>query len=253
MSQAGQAEAFTDDRLLDGRVLLRQPARGFRAGSDAVFLAAAVAARSGELVVDIGSAHGPAALCLAWRCPEVTVTGLDRQADLIALAKDNADRNRWSDRVRFVCSDLAHALALGPFDHAMTNPPYRRVGNRSPDRAREAARHEGELALADWIDRSAALIRPGGSLTVIFTAARASELIAAMQRHLGDLLVRELWSRRAGPAELVIVRGLCGGASELRRAPAFIVHRDDQRFTEEAEDILRGGAALSLAAPLGPS
>ena len=37
---------ITEDRLLDGRVILRQPRDGFRAGIDSVLLAAAVPATS---------------------------------------------------------------------------------------------------------------------------------------------------------------------------------------------------------------
>ena len=38
-------EDFTEDHLLDGRVALRQPRQGFRAGLDAVLLAAFIPAK----------------------------------------------------------------------------------------------------------------------------------------------------------------------------------------------------------------
>ena len=71
--------ALTKDRFLGGRPRLYQPAQGVRAGSDAVLLAAAVAAKAGESALDVGCGVGPAALCLACRVAGVRVTGLEIQ------------------------------------------------------------------------------------------------------------------------------------------------------------------------------
>ncbi len=65
-------EATTRDAFLGGRLMLRQPRRGHRAGHDAVLLAAATAGRAGERVVEFGAGIGTAALALAAR-----VGGLD--------------------------------------------------------------------------------------------------------------------------------------------------------------------------------
>ena len=49
-----------EDRLLDGRVRLRQPARGYRAGMDAALLAAACDARPGQrAAICINTAPAP--------------------------------------------------------------------------------------------------------------------------------------------------------------------------------------------------
>src|SRR5262249_33726755 len=57
----------TTDRFLDGRLRLQQPTRGFRAGLDAVVLAAAVPAEGGDSVLELGAGCGTATLCLAAR------------------------------------------------------------------------------------------------------------------------------------------------------------------------------------------
>ena len=48
------AEEYTEDHLLNGRVALRQPRQGFRAGLDAVLLAAFIPAKPGEAVLEAG-------------------------------------------------------------------------------------------------------------------------------------------------------------------------------------------------------
>ena len=56
------ATTETDDRLLGGRVIVRQPRDGFRVSVDAVLLAAAVALAPGTRALDVGCGSGGATL-----------------------------------------------------------------------------------------------------------------------------------------------------------------------------------------------
>src|SRR6202795_4248300 len=61
------AGEFTEDAFLGGRLRLRQPKSGHRAGHDAMLLAAATSARAGDRVVDFGAGVGAAGLAGAKR------------------------------------------------------------------------------------------------------------------------------------------------------------------------------------------
>src|SRR5271163_3858303 len=127
--------SFSEDRLLGGRVRLKQPAAGYRAAIDPVFLAAAVAAEPHQLVLDIGCGAGAAMLCLAARVPHVRVVGLEMQRDLVRLAGDNAILNAMEARVSVMIGDLLHSpprLSPGAFDHVMANPPFHERGRATP-------------------------------------------------------------------------------------------------------------------------
>ncbi|RJL18858.1 methyltransferase, partial [Paracoccus siganidrum] len=56
-----------EDGFLGGRLRIRQPARGYRSGADAVMLAAACPAAPGQRVLELGCGAGVASLCLGWR------------------------------------------------------------------------------------------------------------------------------------------------------------------------------------------
>lgn len=88
-----QAPPTTTDSLLGGRVVLRQPAHGYRAATDPVLLAAAVPAAAGDCVLDLGCGVGAAALCLAARVPGLRLSGLEVAPGLAALARANAAAN----------------------------------------------------------------------------------------------------------------------------------------------------------------
>src|SRR4051794_40599235 len=50
--------AWSEDRLLDGRIFLKQPRDGYRAAIDPVLLAAATPAAPGERILDVGAGVG---------------------------------------------------------------------------------------------------------------------------------------------------------------------------------------------------
>ena len=98
------------DRLLGGRVLFDQPVEGYRSAIDPVLLAAAVPAKSGESVLELGSGAGAASLCLALRVPGCRIVGIEQDAALVALANANACVNSIEDRVRCVVGDISAVL-----------------------------------------------------------------------------------------------------------------------------------------------
>ena len=77
---------ITEDAVLGGRLILRQPKRGHRVGHDAILLAAAVDAHGGEHAVELGAGVGAAGLALAKRIDGLTVTLVEIDAALAALA-----------------------------------------------------------------------------------------------------------------------------------------------------------------------
>ena len=89
----GGGASETLDAFLGGRLHLRQPARGFRAGMDALLLAAAVPARPGEAVLELGCGGGAAILALGTRVQGLVLTGLEIQPAYAALARANASLN----------------------------------------------------------------------------------------------------------------------------------------------------------------
>lgn len=244
-------ESFTEDRLLGGRVALKQPAAGYRAGIDPVLLAASVGAQAGERVLDVGSGAGAAALCLAVRVPGALVVGLDADRASVGLAAGNAQATGVADRAQFYICDLRSLpvrLSPGIFDHVMTNPPYlKEAGARpSPTAHKAMATVEGEVPLADWLQFCVKMVRPRGTVSVIHRADRLHEVLAALDGRLGELTILPLWPGGDGEkaAKRILVRGRRGVAGPLSLVPGLVLHRPDGQFTEQAERVLRNGAPL---------
>ena len=248
MSSGERSNRLTEDRLLGGRVIVRQPKHGFRVAIDSVLLAAAVPAQDGERILEPGAGIGGAALMLAARVPGCRVAGFEAQRSLVSIAGENIRLNGMSERVEIAVGDLASPpsrLALGAFDHVMMNPPFQPADRtRMPaDASRAASQVEGGSGLDDWIAFGVSMLRGLGTLTLVHRADRLADVLAALGGRAGGVVVFPLWPRSDGSAaKRIIVRARRGTAAPLRLAQGLVLHEDDGGFTPEADRILHGGS-----------
>lgn len=244
---------LSDDAALGGRLRLLQPRRGHRFGHDAILLAAAVAACPGERAAELGAGVGAAGLALAARVAGVSVALVEIDPALAALAAENAERNQCADRVSVYCLDVSApegafagaGLAPASFDQVLTNPPFNDPArhNASPDPGRRAA-HSAQ-PLAPWVATSARLLRPHGTLTVIFRADGLADLLTALAPEFGATAIIPIYPRPDAPAIRIIVSATKGGRGPLSMRPGLVLN-DNGRPSTAAETILREAGRLSI-------
>jgi tRNA1(Val) A37 N6-methylase TrmN6 len=245
-------DAVTEDRLLDGRLTLRQPARGYRAGVDAALLAAACDAGPGQRVLEAGCGPGAVLLAAAARRPDVAFTGVERDPAALALARENIAVNRMSEQVNVILGDVGQrfaSLRLPAFDAVLANPPFfddpGALRSPSPERRGAWIADDG---LAAWIGFLSKAVREGGTITVIHRADRLADLLAALAPKAGSVQVRPIHPFADAPAKRVLVRAVKTGKAPLQLLPPLVLHdRDGGKHRPEVEAILRGAAALPWA------
>jgi tRNA1(Val) A37 N6-methylase TrmN6 len=235
----------TNDRLLNGRVHLRQPVNGYRAGIDSVLLAAAVPAEPGQTAIDVGAGVGAAALCLAVRVADLAMTGIELDPEQVQIAAENALATGVAERVRFVGGDILGRPSLAAADQVLTNPPYLTPGAATPppDASRARAHVGGSDGLAAWLGGCLRLLKPGGTLTLIHRADALPDALASLPG-CGAIEVLPLWPGDGKPAKRVVLRARKGSRAGLTLHPGLVLHRPDGSYTEAAEAILRHGATL---------
>jgi tRNA1(Val) A37 N6-methylase TrmN6 len=247
---AGQ---FTDDMYLDGRLLLRQPRTGHRIGTDALLLAAATPALG--RICDLGSGVGAVGLALAMRGTAQAVL-IERDPVFADCARHNVERARFANRIRLVEADifdrqafvLDPALADQSFDVVATNPPYDQGlrGRRTPSHLKHTAHAMQGGDLADWLRTAVRLLRDGGVLTLIHRADRLNDVLAAMPKRAGGIIILPVQAQAPQSAVRILVRATAGSRASLTLLPPFVMHKHDGTFTPQAEQIHKGQATLSM-------
>ena len=244
---------ITEDAVLGGRLVLRQPKRGHRVGHDAILLAAATQARAGEHAVELGAGVGAAGLALARRVPGLTATLVEINPALAGLARDNAQRNGLSDRVTVVTLDVAASaqvfaasgLAQGSAAHVVMNPPFNDPArqNASPDAGRRLAHVGSDDMLSVWMRRAHSLLVPSGALTLIWRADGLGDVLAA-GAGFGAIAVLPIYPMPQAAAIRVLVRAVKGSRAPLALLPGLTLNGADGKPSVEAEEVLRAGEAL---------
>lgn len=241
------------DVLLDGCLRLRQPAKGHRAGTDAILLAASVGNLADAAIVDVGAGVGTVGLALALREPSAGATLVELSYEASGFALENIELNRFAGRALVQNINVldpkarrAAGLLDGKADIVVTNPPFYDAGSvRAPGNASRATAHvlsPGDLTL--WIAACLALLRPGGQFAMIHRPQALAEILRASEGRMGAITLFPVFSRAGMAAHRIIVRGKKGSRAPPGILPGLVLHGADGAFTPEAEAIHRGAALL---------
>ncbi len=248
---------FTEDGFLGGKLHLRQPKSGHRAGHDAILLAAATPARPGDRVVEFGAGVGAAGLAVAKRVAGIKLVLVEIDEGLAELARGNAISNAIA--ADLIVLDVTSGpgafetagLSVDSADVVLMNPPFNDSARHraSPDKARASAHVATPATLESWIHASRRILKSGGVLAMIWRADGIAELLAALDRGFGSLAIVPVHADATSPAIRLLVRAIKGGRAPTRVEPALILNDEFARPNQEAQDILAGKGILPLAIP----
>jgi tRNA1(Val) A37 N6-methylase TrmN6 len=251
LESAAIAHGLTEDRWLGGRLVLVQPKRGHRVGTDAALLIAAAGTPEGR-IVDVGAGVGAVGLALAKSSALASADLVELDPEVAALAERNAARNGLQARTRVLRLDALNSRErreAGLVESAscvVTNPPFfearavRVSPNQGRARAHVLAGAEAGATLADWIQASLAILAAGGRFHMIHRPDALAVILTAIGGRLGAMALLPVYPTASASAHRLLVSGLKGSKAPLRVAPGLILHGADGRLTTEADAIHRG-------------
>ena len=97
-------------------------------------------------IVDVGTGSGAIAIAVAHEWPSAAITAVDISAPALELARRNAERTGFADRIRFLQGDLLAPVLSERFNMVVSNPPYVPTADRE-SLSIEVREHEPALAL----------------------------------------------------------------------------------------------------------
>lgn len=256
MAPAAVPHSLTEDAFLGGRLRILQPEKGYRAGIDAVFLAASIPCAAGETIFEAGIGTGVAALCTIVRNPSIHVTGIEIASRYAMLCEENAKRNGFGHSVHVIHADMKDALRKdlshlpqhGTFSHAIANPPYFDEGKStpSPNLLKAQAHAFGPEDLELWIKVMHTMVALRGTMTIVHRAETLGKILTAMDGRFGDIRIAPLYAREGTAASRVVIQGIKGSKAPMQLLPGLILHTENSQFTPDAEAVLRDGSTWRL-------
>ncbi len=142
-------------------------------GTDGVLLGAYVAKLaqtvSPEHMLDAGTGCGLIALMMAQKSSGI-IHAIDTDKEAITAATQNFSNSPWTARLEAFHAALQQFEATPPVKYQIIacNPPYFQNSMKSPDIARNLARHNQELCFMELFRHSARLLTDDGRLVVIY-------------------------------------------------------------------------------------
>ncbi len=180
-----------------------QPRRGYRFSADALALAGFAQASPVETVLDLCSGCGVIPILMWQRSPFRYGVGVELDAELATLARDNVAQFRLEDKIHMIRADIrflgsddfqgnSPVVSASRFDVITANPPYwpADCGRRNPNLQKAAARHEILLTLAEVLAAARRFLKPGGRFYLSHLESRQREILESLEQ--ANLVVRRV-------------------------------------------------------------
>lgn len=237
-----------DVRFFDGQVQVLQPEHGYRAGTDAILLAASLAAKPKSCLLELGTGSAAVVLMANHRLENCQFVGAEYEAGMLALARKNTQAFPNIDIVEADVGALPKAWHL-QFHQVFANPPYFDTANsvRMSD-VKSPSFVNTDTKLADWLSSMLLMLKPRGTGTLIYRADGLDAILAGLFGKVGRIRILPVHSFADAPAKRMIVQFRKGVKSETAILPALVLHEQGsaEKFTSQVQDILNGKQGLQL-------
>ena len=241
--------AVTDDSFLGGQISIRQPEDGYRVGTDAVMLGAAITAgASAGRMLDMGAGVGAVSLSVLHRYPASQITLIEKDSLCAELAAFNLATNGHADTSRVITGDV-HSMPVmlkASFDQIFSNPPFHHAHDKPASSRRRHLAHTGDgSSLDDWVKSGLWALKPKGRISFIIRADRTDEMLASLRNNgAGEAVLFPLFSSHGSPASRVIITARKQVKGAMALLSGLVLHHMGGGQTAEALQIMRGGELI---------
>lgn len=249
----------TRDKFHDGAFEVLQPAkRGNRSGMDALLLAASLPQNSSGILADLGAGAGVAGFAALNLNSELSLLAIEKNHVMAEMAKKSmqfSSNTKLKHKSKVIELDITASgverlkagLAPDSVNHVIMNPPYNTSKERAPkDDLKAQAFMMGEGGIDAWFRTAAAILRPGGTIAIIYRTENLGDILACSQGRFGGLEIMPIHSRADEAAKRIIVRGTRASRAPMAIVPGFVVHNQDGSFTKKADAIFKGTQRLEF-------
>lgn len=225
-----------DDLQLGGLKIIQDKTK-YCFTSDSAILANFVSAKKSDKVCEIGTGTGVISILLTHKQNPEKIYAFEVQKETAELAKRNVDLNLLNDKIEIINSpiqDFEKYVKRESFDVVVSNPPYRKVSQKSLISLREEeaiSKHEVKLNLDELVLCAKNLLKFGGKFFLVYDATRTAELIYKLKQN--NLEPKIMFFTSPSPTKnpvLVLIEAVKGGKEQVNVLPTLITNDKDGNY-----------------------
>lgn len=233
------------DTLKNGYKIV-QDSEKFKFGIDAILLShfALDHIKRQDKIIDLGTGNGIIPLMLS-KTPAAKITGLEIQAENVALAQKSVELNQLQEKIQIHHGDIKNVskeFSKHSFDIVITNPPYmiNQHGKQNPSEAKLIARHEILCNLQDIITAADYLLKPNGKFFMIHKPFRLPEIFNTLINHkIEPKRIQLILPFVQKEANLVLIEARKNGNPRLQIQENLVVYETPGTYTETVNNIYK--------------
>jgi tRNA1(Val) A37 N6-methylase TrmN6 len=103
-----------------------------------------------------------------------------------------------------------------------------------------------EGLVQSWSAIAAGLLKPGGTLGLIYRADALPEVLDALSPSFGGVSILPVHAKESAAAIRILVTGRRGSRAPFGIVSGLVLHQADGAWTPRADAILRGEAELTI-------
>jgi len=162
------------------RFSVEQDGAAMKVGTDGIVLGSWTSVTGASTIMDAGAGNGYVGLMLLQRADlDTRLIGIELEENAARQCTENYATQPFPSHATAWQGSVQKAAALPQFrnqaDLIISNPPFYRNKPKSPDHARNLARHDDTLTMGDLAKASHAMLREGGRLCTIWPMDRLEE------------------------------------------------------------------------------
>lgn len=174
-----------------------------KVGTDGVLLGSWARLNNAMRILDIGTGSGLIALMLAQRSSgtEAVVDALEIEREAASQASENFLLSPWRSKLSIHLTSLQDYQTPYVYDLIVSNPPYFKQSQPSPDTLRQQTRHTSSLDHETLIHHVKRLLGSGGRFNVILPYSEGNAFV--VKARLQGLFCSRVASFRTRPEKAI--------------------------------------------------
>jgi len=226
----------TLDELGKGRKLI-QKKRGFRFGIDSVILSHFVENEKLGKTIDIGTGTGIIPVLISSYTNEITACEI--QPEAAHLCRRNIILNNLEDKVEVIEKNIKEIKNGNIYDSVISNPPYMKLGTGkiNENDVKALSRHEINLSLDELISSSKRLLKPIGTLYLVYRTERLQELLELLSRYKFSVeTLRFIHTKKGEPSKLFLIKAFKGKKGKSQVVEPLYIEDRKGNYSQEVKE-----------------